>query len=212
VTSAASCFAVAPAAASPAPMPARHLAVERSDADLVRAYLTTGDEEPFGQIVRRYQPRVFRVLVGLLGNEALADEIAQRVFVKAAFRLGQLRDPEALYGWLLRIARTSALDELKRPERTRRSDVDVYVSAERATLPNHAVKNLVRRVLSELSFGDREILLLVDLERRSTTETASHLGISVSAVKMRAKRARERFRRLYEEHSCLPGDCAPAPC
>ena len=206
--------AFAPAPAAPPPCaPVLATPADASDAELVSTYLATNADAPFAEIVRRYQVRVYRVLLGLLGSDALADEITQRTFVKAAFRLEQLRDPNALYGWLLRIARTTALDELKRPERTRRCDADGAADELAYFEPKHEVRRLVRRVLGMLSFEDREILLLVDLEQHTTRELTSVLGISQSAVKMRAMRARQRFRHLYEElSSCGPATVSSASC
>ena len=59
----------------------------------------------------------------------------------------------------------------------------------------------VRKGLAALSFSDRAVLTLVDLEGLSMAETAAVLGLTRVAVKLRASRARRKLARLLKETS-----------
>ena len=164
------------------------------DAELVDIYRESGTEAAFETLVRRYQVRLFRLILGLIGDAPLAEELCQQAFVKAALRLEQLREPAAFYGWLLRIGRAATMDELRK--RKRRESLPVDTTSEGVD-PNHETKLAVRRVLEAMTPDDRDILLLADLERMTMREIAATLGINESAAKMRLKRARERFREEF---------------
>ena len=94
-----------------------HLVVESSsasistpgdDADARRlaAAVARGDEAAFRQLYDRYQPRLFRLALVLgRGDESLAQDTVQSVFVTAAAKLRRVDGEEHLWNWLARVAR-----------------------------------------------------------------------------------------------------------
>lgn len=169
------------------------------DGSLVEAYRNHSADAAFSELVRRYQQRLFRVLVGMVNDPVLAEELCQRTLVKAALNLHQLHDSQAFYGWLLRVARTQALDELKRYARRNRDPFEDSLMGSVDPGDSHGVKSLIRAVLGRLSPEERLTVLLADLEQRSIEEIAEILGTKHSATKMRITRARARFRSIYQE-------------
>ena len=166
------------------------------DAELVDMYRTTGVDAAFAELVRRYQVRLFRVLLGMTSDGALAEELAQRALVKAATRIDQLKDGQAFYAWLLSIARGTALDERRAPRVRLRASEDSL--AQRPTTADLGVQHSVRQVLAQLAPEEAMTLVLADLQGMSMHEIATALGVGESAAKMRVKRARQRFRDLYQ--------------
>lgn len=67
-----------------------------------------------------------RTAFGVLGDHAAADDVAQEVAIIAVRRIGSLRDPEALNGWLHRIAVRRALYEGRRQSDRRRAEIASY--------------------------------------------------------------------------------------
>lgn len=171
---------------------------ELDDGALVEAYRTHAQEAAFAELVQRYQQRLFRVLVGMVSDPGLAEELCQRALVKAALNLHQLTDAQAFYGWLLRVARTAALDELKKYAHRHQDPLEKALTA---TVPreNHHVNHVIRTVLKRLNPDERIIVLLADLEQLTIEEIGEILGTKTSATKMRITRARSRFRDIYEE-------------
>ena len=172
---------------------------ELDDGSLVEAYRTHAAEAAFAELVHRYQPRLFRVLVGMVNDAALAEELCQRTLVKAALNLDQLDDGQAFYAWLLRVARTQALDELRKYSRRK---TDPFEDSHLGSVDpgaSHGIKSTIRAVLGRLTPEERMAVLLADLEQRSIEEIAEILGTKESATKMRISRARARFRSIYQE-------------
>src|SRR5262245_51681976 len=70
--------------------------------------------DAFAEIVRRYQDLVYGYAFSRLRDRALAEDAAQETFLAAYRALPRLADPEALPGWLRRLARTHALRQTRR--------------------------------------------------------------------------------------------------
>lgn len=171
---------------------------DRPDLELVADY-RAGSDYAFGLLVQRYQLRLFRVLLGMVRDPALAEELCQRVLVKAALRIDQLRDGVAFYGWLLAIARATALDELRKQKHRRYEPLEAVHEEGRAS--GLDVRQTVNAVLAEMTPEDRMAVILADLQELAMDEVAEALGVKLSAAKMRVKRARERFRAIYGERT-----------
>ena len=89
------------------------------DDDVLLAAFAVGDEEAGAAFVRRYQRRVFGLARSIVGDRALAEDLAQEAFVRA-WRHASSYDPRrgSVNAWLLTIARNVALDA----RRSRRVD------------------------------------------------------------------------------------------
>lgn len=172
---------------------------ELDDAALVEAYRKHSMQAAFTELVSRYEHRLLRVLQRMVNDHALAEELCQRTLIKAAFNLHKLRDTQAFYAWLLMVARGTALDELKHYSRRNRDPYEDALVGVEDPEPSHSMKNAIHVVLDRLSPEDRMVVILADLEQLSVAEIAQVLGTKEGAAKMRIKRARERFRSIYEE-------------
>lgn len=85
---------------------------DRTDAWLVEQCRTHGDNEAFGVLVSRYQDRVFRLVVSVLGQEFAADaeDVAQDVFLRVHHALGTFRGDAEFGTWVYRVAFNHALN------------------------------------------------------------------------------------------------------
>ena len=136
-------------------------------------------------------------------HAADAEDLAQQAFVSAFDALGRFDLEQRFSTWLYRIAINLAKDHLKSKKRgeTSLGDDDVRDAAFAGALPaTDAVTEarqrgqLVRRALDMLSLDDREILLLKDVEELPFAEIKRITGRPVTALKIRAVRARSRLR------------------
>lgn len=183
--------------------------MEPEDEDLLRKVREApeGDLRPFEQLVLRYQKRVVancRCITRDLNN---SEDLAQEVMVKVYFSLNTFEGRSSFRYWLQRIKVNHCLNYLKRQEGRR------YVAIEEpeaegvdqlkveATAEQSAVavgeREMIGRVLDSMSTTLRLPLILCDMDELSYEEVAHLLGVSLSAVKMRIKRAREEFRSRY---------------
>jgi RNA polymerase sigma-70 factor (ECF subfamily) len=158
-------------------------------------------------LVERYQDRVTTNCRHLSGSDSDAPDLAQEVFVKAYYGLSRFEGRAKFSTWLQRIKVNHCLNFLKK--RRGKTFVEVDQSQERVPeamrvqpvaerrLEVEDHRDTIRRVLDEMTETLRVPVILRDMDGLAYEEIAERLGIGLSAVKMRIKRGREEFRRLY---------------
>jgi RNA polymerase sigma-70 factor (ECF subfamily) len=154
--------------------------------------------------------RLWRIAYSWCHNRALADDLVQETYAKALDRHAQLRDQDALNGWLCAILANCWHDHLRR--RKDMADIDemdenAFVEEccpEDICLQNEIVLN-VRQAVARLPAGQREVVTLVDLEEFSYAEVATILEIPIGTVMSRLSRARVALReKLREQQPATP--------
>lgn len=161
--------------------------VEVGDEKLV-ADVRAGSETAFGELVRRHQIAVFRLLLGFVGNGDDAERLCERLFVEAARRIDELPPEGTFQEWLVRLTREVVKkDEAQRPSTAVRSK----------PRPVRDVKTLVKRevqqVLAQLTSDERLSLVLADLEGDSYEVIAQTLGTSSDEARSLVASARSKF-------------------
>ncbi len=173
------------------------------------------DEAAFAEIMRRYSPRVFRVASRFFDSYSLVEEAAQEIFLKAFVQIGNFEARGSLEGWVTRIAVTTCINLRRTAKRQPElviadADADENLWLEEKTFQaaahnhrheeqKHVAADLLRRILKVLPPEDSLILQLIDGEGELIREVAALLNWSESKVKIRAFRARKRFREIMEK-------------
>jgi RNA polymerase sigma-70 factor (ECF subfamily) len=171
-----------------------------TDEDLVGRVIA-GEQDYYRFLVQRHQDSLFRVAYSLVLDHDAAADLVQDAFLRAYVSLAQCRDPRSFRVWLLAMLRNRGLDYLKEKRRGDLSlDVDgVARRAEslgaqtEADADRLALRTALESALARLTDPLREAFVLRHVEQLSVEETASVLGTSISAVKMRVHRAREQL-------------------
>jgi RNA polymerase sigma-70 factor (ECF subfamily) len=185
-----------------------------------------GDEAARELLLERHRQKLKRMVAVRLDRRLAArldpSDVVQEALADAARRLdAYLRErPMPYYPWLRRLA-WDRIDKAHRRHTARRRSVE---REELAALPDSSALQLaerllardvdparaalrkekrqrVRALLGHLGDADREVLVLRFLERLSTAEAATVLGISPGAVRLRLMRALERLRHLLGDDS-----------
>ncbi len=182
-------------------------AMERSEAELIAAVLR-GDAASFEPIVQKYSPRIFATARRYARRESEVEDIVQEVWLKAFQKLSSFRGEAPLEHWLMRLAVRTCFDFLRGHQRNRemtfsdltQSETDWLATFAQApeTASEHAeaTRQLVQRLLDQLSPAARLIITLLEIEDRSVKEISHLTGWSVPLVKVRAFRARAEMRKL----------------
>lgn len=150
------------------------------------------------------RPRLRRLALAWCRSHAVADDLVQEAFVKALAHHAQLRDPEALHGWLCSILANCWHDHLRKHKE--HTDLDSLAEADHPetdgpedNFAQNEIVARVRRAVAELPVGQREVLTLVDLEEFSYAQVAGILDIPLGTVMSRLSRARIALRALLQE-------------
>jgi RNA polymerase sigma-70 factor (ECF subfamily) len=166
-----------------------------------------GDRAAFRVLVERHHRGVHAMMFRMVGNGADAEDLAQQAMVAAFDALGRFDLAQRFSTWLYRIAINLAKDHLKSKKRTEAPlDGDVqeaafagHIAATDAATAARERQALLRRALATLSIDDREILVLKDIEELPFDEIKRITGRPVTALKIRAVRARARLRAALEK-------------
>jgi RNA polymerase sigma-70 factor, ECF subfamily len=181
--------------------------MERTEAELIAATLK-GDTACFEPLVRQYSPRVFATARRYARRESEVEDIAQEVWLKAFHKLKSFRGDAPFEHWLMRLAVRTCYDFLRGHQRNREalfSDLseseDGWLerfAAQPESTSEHAdaAKQLVGRILEQMSPPARLIITLLEIEDRSVKEISKLTGWSVPLVKVRAFRARAEMRKI----------------
>lgn len=184
-------------------------AVKTNDQHLITECLT-GRTEAFGQLVVRYQNRLYHTLVHVLGSADEAQDVAQDAFVHAFQKLQSFRGDSAFYSWLFRIALNAAVTRKRKNKRMKASleaakdaagiePTDEHPTAD----PSYALEQserqkLVRHALSQLSEEFRTVLVLKEMEGLKYEEIAEMVECPIGTVRSRIHRARAEMRQKLE--------------
>lgn len=180
---------------------------EPTDAQLIAAVLR-GDTASFEQLVVKYQPRVFATARRYARREDEVEDIVQEVFLKAFQKLSSFRGEAPFEHWLMRLAVRTCYDFLREHQRNRETTFTQISDDEQDWLERHAedpdssnekateAKELIGKVLEQLSPPARLVITLLEIEDRSVKEIADLTGWSVPLVKVRAFRARAEMKKL----------------
>ena len=182
-----------------------------------------GDVEAFAVVVNAHQRLIAADLARRLPAQDV-QEVAQDAFIRAFRSLPSYRREAPFRIWILRIARHAAMDFWRKKYRRRDqlfSDLDdpalVRVEATQQERlaeqqadreAQDSAREWLAAALLRLSPDDRAVITLVELEERSMEDAARRLGCGLSAVKVRAFRARRRLKAILED--LRPGKDEPA--
>ena len=181
--------------------------MERTEAELIAAAVN-GDTASFEPLIQKYSPRVFATARRYARLEREVEDIVQEVWIKAFQKLGSFRGDAPFEHWLMRMAVRTCYDFLRAHQRNRESAfseisepeddwLERFAAApESASEHADAAKQLVARILDQMSPAGRLIITLLEIEDRSVKEISQLTGWSMPLVKVRAFRARAEMRKI----------------
>ena len=181
--------------------------MERTEAELIAAVLK-GDAASFEPLVEKYSPRIFATARRYARRESEVEDIVQTIWLKAFEKLKSFRNEAPFEHWLMRLAVRTCYDALRAHQRNRETTfaeltepeedwLDRFVTQPDAANENaEAARQLVERLLEQLSPPARLVITLQEIEGRSVKEVAELTGWSVPLVKVRAFRARNEMRKV----------------
>ncbi len=187
------------------------------DAGLVACVLR-GEREAFRHITQRCNQRLYRVVRGVIRDEAETEDVVQEAYVHGYQKLASYRGEASLATWLSRIALNEAYGRLRRRRETVEiehaesmenvvSNVVSFPGLDAGESPQAAAernqfRRLLERAIDGLPEGFRLVYLLREVEGCSVEETALALALREETVKTRLHRARKLLRAALAEQVC----------
>ena len=185
--------------------------VRPTDEELARRSVE-GDRQAFSELVRRYQARVYSLCLRWMGEPALAEEVAQDVFLSLYRALGSFRGDARLSTWIYRVAinhcknkslyhrrrargRHEPLEGLGDEEDGPKRQVASDGPGSDSGMHQQEAEHLLEGALEALDDDHRQIILLRDVEDLSYEEIAEILSLPKGTVKSRLHRARHELAR-----------------
>jgi RNA polymerase sigma-70 factor, ECF subfamily len=160
-----------------------------------------GDCQAFGELVKKYQNRLYNTIVHVVGSHEDAQDIVQDTFVQAFDKLNTFRSRSSFYTWIYRIAFNYSISKLRRK---REVLVDYNDEAtpkpfDRDDAPEDGLlreerSRRVREALSVLSDEHRVVLVLRELDDCGYAEISEILDLPIGTVRSRIHRARSEMR------------------
>lgn len=168
------------------------------------------DPQAFGEIVRRWERKIFALCFGMLGREDDAGDAAQEAFVAAYRNLKNFRGDAKVSSWLHRIAVNQCLT-IKRRQKSRAEDLlddddgsedRVFVASAHYSPANRAEKaerlTLVRSAVGALPGELRQIVVMKEFEEMTFQEISETLEVPLSTVKSRLYTALKQLKMKLE--------------
>lgn len=167
-----------------------------------------GDKNAYGRLVLKYQKRLFRFLIMMLGRRDTTEDIVQEAFVKGYLALGTFVPGKPFYPWMATIARNLAINQLKKSSREKpASEFEDIIE----TMPDKASNPIDQIIIREndkkfaqavhsLPEKYRTVFVLRMLEKMSYADIAGKLNISPGTVDSRLHRARQKMVELLKDY------------
>ena len=155
----------------------------------------SGDAEAFGEIVRRWERRIFALTYGILGREDDARDATQETFLAAFRNLRGFRGEAKVSSWLHRIAVNQCISRQRRARVRNESELDdeqgtnVFAApldrSPASVAEGRQRTAAVRRALNGLPLDLRQVVVMKEFEELTFREIADALELPLSTVKSR---------------------------
>jgi len=179
------------------------------DAGLV-AKAQAGDMLAFRELVEAYQHRVFKMALGMLGNEEDARDVVQDGFLKAYKKLDTFKGQSTFYTWLYRIVMNLSIDLSRK--KYRKSEIlkgDNYsldlavnnldtgtklgIKNPEQEVERQELGNKIKIALANLSPAHREVIILREIDGLSYAEMAKVIQCTEGTIMSRLHHARKKL-------------------
>lgn len=162
-----------------------------------------GSSAAFGDLVRKYQDRLYNTIAHVTGSPEDARDVVQDAFVQAFVKLETFQRTSAFYTWLYRIAFNAAISRKRRQKPTLSVEWQREQAGEEPVdgragpgerLERQELAAQVRAALAKLSEEHRTVIVLREIDGHDYDAIADILGLPLGTVRSRLHRARLQLR------------------
>lgn len=172
----------------------------QTEAEIIEA-CKQGDRDAFRDLFEAHKDRVYTIAFHYSGDEAMAHDVTQQVFLKLFTAITQFQENSQFTTWLYRIVANACTDEHRKRRRFVPFSPEVEVrtmvgkSTQEESYHRRQVADSVRGAIAELTPKLRLPILLKYVEGLSYDEIAESLDISIGTVSSRLNRGHKMLAR-----------------
>ena len=157
-----------------------------------------GDVEAFRRVVESMQGRVWRYLMMLIRDSALAEDLTQETFIKVFQKLNTLSDPASFVSWTMTIARNAAYDSARARKRRPVDFVENTEMLETSAEHDPHISMEIHDALDQLDPQLKEALILIGVIGLTYAEAAATMDVPEGTMKSRVFRARAQMMSILD--------------
>ena len=176
-----------------------------NEMDLVQQTLND-DTSAFDRLVKIHRTTIYALVLSYIKNPADAEDLTQRIFIRAYERLATLRELDRFRSWLLQIAHNTCKDWLRRQsgsttrfEATNDTDFAEVAPSPEDIVLKAEIETVVRQAISTLRETDRRLMEARYIEGADYDQLQVESGLSYAAIANRLKRAKQEVRHRIEK-------------
>jgi RNA polymerase sigma-70 factor (ECF subfamily) len=154
-------------------------------------------QSDFDEIYKSYWPKIFRLCMGYVNDDSLAQDLAQETFITVWKQLDKFRNESAIGTWIYRIATNHCLRQIERDKRFLKSEMPYDLKEESNQIEPKI--QFLYKCISELPELDR-IVISLELEDVKQAEIATITGLTESNIRVKIHRIKERLTNKFKEH------------
>ncbi len=185
----------------------RNITLTISDEEAVKEYIATQNQKYFDVLYTRYSSKIFGKCLSILKDEEKAEDATQEIFVKILLNLAKFSGKSKFSTWIYSITYNFCIDSIRKGKKDKSVLVEDMTNehdvAEDGVEDRFLLEMNVRRlkiILEKIPVTDKAILLMKYQDDMSIKEISGILDKSESAIKMKIKRAKQKFKRIHKEN------------
>jgi RNA polymerase sigma-70 factor (ECF subfamily) len=172
--------------------------VQLTDEEIVNKILG-GETALFEVLMRKYNERLYRISLSIVGDGDAAEDIMQTAYINAYRQLANFEGRSSFGTWLTRILINENLLYKKREQRKQQLVMETTFTEKHDETPlsgllNKELKSILEKAVADLPEKYRLVFVMREVQGMSTDETMEALNLGESNVKMRLIRAKEMLR------------------
>ncbi|MBG9941221.1 sigma-70 family RNA polymerase sigma factor [Brevibacillus formosus] len=168
------------------------------DDRLIIEEVLQGNKEAYSQIIQKYNKRVRLLIRKMIGQPHLEQDMAQEIFIKVYYHLGDYSKSSEFGAWLYRIATNYCFDELRNRKRSIAvTDAEIEVATSQTPEMEYLAKEqrtFLQNRMMTLESKYRVVLELRYLQFLSYEEISEELDVPISTVRTRLSRGRAKLK------------------
>ena len=176
-----------------------------SDEEVIVEYLKGQNPYYFDLLYNRYSAKIFGKCLTLLRDEFKAQDATQDIMMKILLNLNKFSGNSKFSTWVYSITYNFCIDSIRKSKKDKSilmDDVSMFSDVEDEVSDKFLLEiklERLKRILEMINVEDKSILLMKYLDGLSIKDIASIKDQSESAIKMKIKRAKEKFMKVYRQ-------------